>query len=152
MSRPISKMKHATHSKPRKATLARRTKRSAVLVPLDDLQSAIATAGGIAGRKRAAAFLVRAAERCETTRDIFGCCALSAAHREEGEEVGQVTCSTPDGRLFSAMYEGSRWRHPTGFTLVGWFEDEEGSWRDPELVPHRVYALLFAAAVMLSPP
>lgn len=118
------------------------------IVPLDGLQSAIATAKSEAGRKRAASFLVRAAEIIATREASLGCCAIFIAHQEVEQEVsGNVTCSAPEGRLFSAIFEADRFCWPDGSRPIGWFWDEN----EPTSRQHRMWALLFAAVVMLDP-
>lgn len=121
------------------------------VVPLDSLQSAIATAEGAAGRKRAASFLLRAAERIERRENNWGCVALEDAHSEV-ERISSVfnpLTDTPEGRLYSALYEGSRNRDETGHPFVGWFDF---SWNPtPETRRHRLWAFLFAFAVMIDP-
>lgn len=117
------------------------------VVPLDGLQSAIATAKGTAGRERAASFLVRAAEIIATREASLGCCAISIARSEVKEEnVANIVYTTPEGRLFSAIYEADRFCWPDGSRPIGWFWDEN----EPTSRQHRMWALLFAAAVMLD--
>lgn len=124
------------------------------VVPLDSLQSAIATAEGAVGRKRAASFLVRAAELIDKEENGLCCCAIDEAHRERFGLYceGSVLLVLPEGRLFSALYESDRARDEQGHVQLGWFDPVNVF--QPFVFParvHRIYALLFAAAMMLDP-